>query len=223
MDNLNGPFRSQKRPVASKSEAANRGGLFASFFARFKNTLQRMLVQPGKIQALGDFPFGFLAWIKSTRAGALVVDAKHCALCGLEIHVEEALQDLNDKLHWGEIVIHQAHAMQRLFLRHGMFSGPVGLIRKYPGGKKMPQLAPGLKIEENVGTNAGIGTRRTEATSGALQMVIPHWLIGAAMFAAIGAFVVFAFRQGQAVKPDRNKLADAWTNQTGGGVPPPGA
>jgi hypothetical protein len=62
-----------------------------------------------------------------------------------------------------------------------------------------------------------------DATSGAFEMAIPHWLIGAAILATVGAFVVFAFRQGQQVKPDRNKRADDWTNQTGGGVPPPGA
>jgi hypothetical protein len=52
-------------------------------------------------------------------------------------------------------------------------------------------------------------------------MAIPHWLIRLTIFLAAGAFIVFAFRQGQQIKPDRNKRADDW--QTGGnsGVPPP--
>jgi hypothetical protein len=51
-------------------------------------------------------------------------------------------------------------------------------------------------------------------------MAIPHWLIGLAMLLAAGAFVVFAFGQGQRVKPDKNKRVDDW--QSGGGMPPPG-
>jgi hypothetical protein len=52
-------------------------------------------------------------------------------------------------------------------------------------------------------------------------MAVPHWLIRLTIFLAAGAFIVFAFRQGQQIKPDRNKRADDW--QTGGnsGVPPP--
>ena len=45
-------------------------------------------------------------------------------------------------------------------------------------------------------------------------MVIPHWMIGVAIFAALGTFIVFAFRQGQSVKPDRNKDPNDWTRQT---------
>jgi hypothetical protein len=32
-------------------------------------------------------------------------------------------------------------------------------------------------------------------------MFLPHWLLGLGIFAALGAFIVFAFRQGSAVKP----------------------
>jgi hypothetical protein len=53
-------------------------------------------------------------------------------------------------------------------------------------------------------------------------VAIPHWLIGLAILLGAGAFIVFAFRQGQKVKPDANKRADDWMRQTGGGVPPPG-
>jgi hypothetical protein len=53
-------------------------------------------------------------------------------------------------------------------------------------------------------------------------MVIPHWMIGVAIFAALGTFIVFAFRQGQSVKPDRNKDPNDWTRQTGGGGPQSG-
>jgi hypothetical protein len=51
-------------------------------------------------------------------------------------------------------------------------------------------------------------------------MVIPHWLIGLAIFAVIGSFIVFAFRQGQKVKPDPDKRQDEWMRHTGGGAPP---
>jgi hypothetical protein len=51
-------------------------------------------------------------------------------------------------------------------------------------------------------------------------MFIPHWLIGIAIFAVVGGFLFFAFRQGQNVKPDKNKDPDDWIKQTGGGPPP---
>jgi hypothetical protein len=45
-------------------------------------------------------------------------------------------------------------------------------------------------------------------------MAIPHWLISLGIFAAVGAFIAFAFRQGQKVKPeDRDHM---------GGLPPGG-
>jgi len=50
-------------------------------------------------------------------------------------------------------------------------------------------------------------------------MIIPHWLIGLAIFAVVGSFIVFAFHQGQKVKPDKNKRHDDWVGQTGGGPP----
>jgi len=49
------------------------------------------------------------------------------------------------------------------------------------------------------------------------MMAIPHWLISLGIFAGLGAFIGFAFRQGQRVKPDRNKDPDDWTRLTGGG------
>jgi hypothetical protein len=36
------------------------------------------------------------------------------------------------------------------------------------------------------------------------QMTVPHWLIGLVILALPAAFMVFAFRQGQKVKPDPN-------------------
>src|SRR5580700_4850295 len=52
---------------------------------------------------------------------------------------------------------------------------------------------------------------------GRTMMAIPHWLISLGIFAGLGAFIGFAFRQGQRVKPDRNKDPDDWTRLTGGG------
>jgi hypothetical protein len=49
------------------------------------------------------------------------------------------------------------------------------------------------------------------------MMAIPHWLTSLAIFAVTAAFIAFAFRQGQKVKPDRNKDPDDWTRFTGGG------
>jgi hypothetical protein len=49
------------------------------------------------------------------------------------------------------------------------------------------------------------------------MLTLPHWLIGLAIFAVIGAFIAFAFRQGEAVKPDKNKDHDSWTRDAGGG------
>jgi hypothetical protein len=46
-------------------------------------------------------------------------------------------------------------------------------------------------------------------------MTIPHWVIGLAIFALLGSFLVFAFRQGQQVKPDQNKNHDDWTRHGG--------
>ncbi len=48
-------------------------------------------------------------------------------------------------------------------------------------------------------------------------MVIPHWLIAIVIFAVLGGFIVFAMRQGQKVKPDRDKGPDDLTGYTGGG------
>jgi hypothetical protein len=48
-------------------------------------------------------------------------------------------------------------------------------------------------------------------------MSIPHWLIGLATFVGLGGFIVFAFRQGQQVKPDPNKKQNDWMRQTQGG------
>jgi hypothetical protein len=52
-------------------------------------------------------------------------------------------------------------------------------------------------------------------------MLIPHWLIGLAVFAGLAAFIGFAFRQGLQVKPDRNKDPDEWSKY--GGPPSDGA
>jgi hypothetical protein len=51
-------------------------------------------------------------------------------------------------------------------------------------------------------------------------MAIPHWLIGVAMLVVMGGLIAFAFRQGQQVKPDKNKDPDSWTRDAGGGFPP---
>jgi hypothetical protein len=50
-------------------------------------------------------------------------------------------------------------------------------------------------------------------------MATPHWLIGLVIFVVIGGFIGFAFRQGEKVKPDRNKDPDDWVRQTGGSWP----
>jgi hypothetical protein len=47
-------------------------------------------------------------------------------------------------------------------------------------------------------------------------MLIPHWVIGLAIFGALGAFIGFAFRQGLKVKPDRNKDPDEWARYGAG-------
>lgn len=52
-------------------------------------------------------------------------------------------------------------------------------------------------------------------------MVIPHWLIGVAILAFAGAFIAFAFRQGQQVKPDRDKDPNEWNRYWGS--PPDGS
>jgi len=51
------------------------------------------------------------------------------------------------------------------------------------------------------------------------NMLIPHWLIGVAIFAGLAAFIGFTFRQGMRVKPDRDKDPDEWTRSAGGGPP----
>jgi hypothetical protein len=48
-------------------------------------------------------------------------------------------------------------------------------------------------------------------------MFIAHWLVGVLIFVLLGAFIWFAFRQGMAVKPDRNKNPDDWTRTARGG------
>jgi hypothetical protein len=58
--------------------------------------------------------------------------------------------------------------------------------------------------------------RTLVVVAGANKMLIPHWLIGLAIFGALAAFIVFAFRQGLRVKPDRNKDPDEWSRYGGG-------
>ena len=53
-------------------------------------------------------------------------------------------------------------------------------------------------------------------------MAIPHWLISLGIFALMGVFIAFAFRQGQNVKPDRDKDPEEWTRNAGGGGDQPG-
>jgi hypothetical protein len=48
-------------------------------------------------------------------------------------------------------------------------------------------------------------------------MGISHWLIPLEMFVLLGAFIAFAFRQGEKVRPDRDKDPDDLTGYTGGG------
>jgi hypothetical protein len=48
-------------------------------------------------------------------------------------------------------------------------------------------------------------------------MLIPHWVIGLAIFLGLAAVIGYAFRQGMRVKPDRNKDHDDWSRTTGGG------
>jgi hypothetical protein len=43
--------------------------------------------------------------------------------------------------------------------------------------------------------------RATHSSAGRQHVYPTHWLIGLGIFAALGAFIVFAFRQGSAVKP----------------------
>jgi hypothetical protein len=56
---------------------------------------------------------------------------------------------------------------------------------------------------------------------GANKMLIPHWLIGVAIFAGLAAFIAFAFGQGPKVRPDRNKDPDEWSRY--GGAPSDGS
>jgi hypothetical protein len=71
-------------------------------------------------------------------------------------------------------------------------------------------------IQINTRGNLTKGSGRS-GKIGRTMMAIPHWLISLAIFAGLGAFIAFAFRQGQRVKPDRNKDPDDWTRLTGGG------
>src|ERR1700685_204285 len=67
------------------------------------------------------------------------------------------------------------------------------------------------------GTSQRIRPPTESGKFGRTMMAIPHWLISLVIFAGLGAFIAFAFRQGQRVKPDRNKDPNDWTRLTGGG------
>jgi hypothetical protein len=68
--------------------------------------------------------------------------------------------------------------------------------------------------------------RGHDAPDGADKMLIPHWLIGLAIFGGPAAFIGFAFGQGLKVKPDRNKDPNDWSQYGGppsdGTSPPDG-
>jgi hypothetical protein len=92
------------------------------------------------------------------------------------------------------------------------------------GPFKVTQITPWARqrasLRQRFATSAR--SRMKEATKwgglfGQIAMAIPHWLISLGIFAVLGAFIAFAFRQGQRVKPDRNKDPNDWTRLTGGG------
>src|ERR1700712_3412285 len=70
----------------------------------FHNTLQRMLVLPGKIHNLANLRFGDFVCKYTALADTVVVDGKHDAGGTLTILLEETLKNMDHKFH-GRIVV----------------------------------------------------------------------------------------------------------------------
>lgn len=73
----------------------------------------------GKVQNLRDLRFGHFVGINPAQPHALLVNVKHDPrrlLCG---PVEEPLQNENDELHRGVVIIQQKDTIERRLLRPG--------------------------------------------------------------------------------------------------------
>src|SRR5579872_7090488 len=82
----------------------------------FQRALQRMLMLPCKIHNLSHLGLGDFVSINSANPHATTVDMQHDPRRLLAILVEEALEDVDDKLHRRVVVVqHQDLVHSRLF------------------------------------------------------------------------------------------------------------
>jgi len=78
----------------------------------FHHALQRVLVFARKIHHLRDLGLGDLISEHAALTDPVVMDVKHDLGGGLDVLVEEFLQDVNDKLHRSVVVVQNQDAIQ---------------------------------------------------------------------------------------------------------------
>jgi len=79
-----------------------------------------MLVLAGVCGHLGDFRLGDFEGVHPAHALTSGVDLKHNARRGGSIHAEDALENVDDELHRGVIVVQQNDLVERRALELGL-------------------------------------------------------------------------------------------------------
>src|SRR5437016_2760715 len=96
--------------------------------------LQRMLMPPGKFNDLGNLGFGYLVCEDAANPDPVAVNVQHDLNRLLTRLVEETLQNVNDKLHRGVVVVQQQHLVEAGPLRFGpRLRGHTGRRATCPG------------------------------------------------------------------------------------------
>lgn len=90
-----------------------RYSVFVTIAVFFYRALQRMLMLAGQVHCLSDFGFRDFVRVNTAYADASLMHMKH-DLGGILLRaIEEALEDVNDKLHWRIVVVQHQDFVHR--------------------------------------------------------------------------------------------------------------
>src|SRR5258708_28187335 len=81
-----------------------------------QRALQRMLVLARVVDSLGDLGLGHLVGIDTANPHALLMDVKHDLGRLFAVLLEDVLQDVDDELHGGVVVVEHQHLVHRCLL-----------------------------------------------------------------------------------------------------------
>ena len=65
---------------------------------------------PGKLRDLGNLGGGHVFWKNTTNAAPLGMHLQHDPRGLLECHAKEALQNIDNEIHWREVIVEQNDA-----------------------------------------------------------------------------------------------------------------